>query len=255
MSRADAMVPLPPRGRRFTATRRVRLGDADAIGRLRLDALARYLQDVASDDSDDAGLPDAGAWVTRRVVLDIAKPPRLGEPVSLTTFCGGVGPRWAERRTSLVGEQGGRVEAATLWVYVDLATGGPVPLPERFHELYREAAAGRRVSGRLHHEAPPPDVVSRDWPMRATDFDVLGHANNAAYWEAVEDELARASPSARVRGAELEYRGGLDPGEPVELATSAEAASEASAISVWFLVGGEVRASAVVQVESADVRP
>ncbi len=251
MSGAAVMVPLPTAGRRYTARRRVRLGDADPRGHLRLDALARYLQDVATDDSDDAGLPDAGAWVTRRVVVELACRPRLGEWVELTTFCGGIGPRWAERRTSVVGEKGGRIETAVTWVYVDLATGGPAVLPERFHELYSEAAAGRKGSGRLRHPTPPRGTETREWPLRATDFDVLGHANNAAYWEAVEDELARRAPDASVRATELEYRGGLDPGDRVELATSAET----DTISLWFLVGGEVRASALARVEEHGAGP
>ena len=36
-------------------------------GRVRLDALARYLQDVAADDVDDAGVE--GAWVMRRMAF------------------------------------------------------------------------------------------------------------------------------------------------------------------------------------------
>ena len=32
-------------------------------GRLRLDAIARYLQDVAEDDLLDSGLRDAAAWL------------------------------------------------------------------------------------------------------------------------------------------------------------------------------------------------
>src|SRR3954451_11967811 len=41
------LIPVPVEGRRFVARRAVRLGDASPGGRLRLDAIARYLQDVA----------------------------------------------------------------------------------------------------------------------------------------------------------------------------------------------------------------
>ena len=40
----------------FETSRLVRLGDADEHGRLRLDALARHLQDVATDHSVDSGM-------------------------------------------------------------------------------------------------------------------------------------------------------------------------------------------------------
>src|SRR5215217_7895312 len=57
------LVPVPERGRTFTASRLTRLGDVSPGGRLRFDAIARYLQDVANDDAVDAALEGAMAWV------------------------------------------------------------------------------------------------------------------------------------------------------------------------------------------------
>ena len=45
------LAPLPEVGRRFTGERKVRLGDVGRSGRLRLDALTRYTQDVSDDDT------------------------------------------------------------------------------------------------------------------------------------------------------------------------------------------------------------
>ena len=69
----------------------------------------------------------------------------------------------------------------------------------------------------------------------------MGHVNNAATWEPVEDEMARRG--IRPRWAELEYGDGLDPGDDVELASLV--AGDGS-LRVWLVVGGAVRASAVV---------
>src|SRR4051812_34858097 len=112
------LIPVPVKGRRFVARRAVRLGDASPGGRLRLDAIARYLQDVADDDAGDAGLAGS-SWVVRRTTIEVRRPPVLREVLEVTTFCSGVGGRWAERRTSLRGGRGGRVEAVALWVHVD----------------------------------------------------------------------------------------------------------------------------------------
>jgi len=64
----------------FRAGRRVRLADADPTGRLRLDACARYLQDIGNDDTTDSGMDHADTtWVVRRAVVDVHRRPRWGE--------------------------------------------------------------------------------------------------------------------------------------------------------------------------------
>jgi acyl-ACP thioesterase len=241
-------VPLPGRGRVFRAERRVHLGDIGEDGRLRLEALARFLQDVATDDADDAGLPDGpSVWVVRKVDLDIVERPRYHDLVELATFCSGTGPRWAERRTQMTGSAGVLVEAASLWVYIDGAGGRSVPLDDDFHRRFGESAAGRTVSGRLRHPPPPPGSARRPWPLRESDFDVLGHLNNARALEAVEDELTACVPGARPVGASIEYRGAVERGATVDR-TSVVTPTEAGLtdLGVWLLTGDDVRVSAVV---------
>lgn len=226
------LVPVPAHGRRYSTTRRVRLGDADPSGRLRLDAIARYLQDIANDDAVDAGLQEAMAWVVRRLTIAWTALPELGETVALTTFCGGFGSRWAERRTSLTVDGRSRVEAAALWVSLDPVSGRPKPLSQQFHDVYAEAAGGRTVGSRLHQPPPPPGAARRPWPLRTTDLDALGHVNNAIALAAVED----TSPVARDGGVEVEYRSPIMPDEAVEV-VSTDAA-------VWLTVDGDARVSA-----------
>ena len=99
---AAELLPPNPDGRRFRAERTVRLGDVDPNGELRLDATARYLQDVATDDALDAGLDNALGWVVRRTMIRVDQPAMMSERLVLTTFCTGAGRSWAERRTSIV---------------------------------------------------------------------------------------------------------------------------------------------------------
>ncbi len=233
-------VALPEKGRRFAHERRVRLGDVTVSGRLRLDALARYLQDVAGDDVRDAGI-DA-PWVMRRLALVLRQLPRFNDDVELVTFCSGTGSRWAERRTTLTVDGRVAADAVAVWVYVNPATGAPAPLEEWFFDLYGEASGGRKVSGHLRLPSPPPDAGSRPWPLRVSDFDVLAHVNNAAYWEAVEDELARSAVGARLVGAELEHKTAVEPGEALELRTAAADGH----LAVWLTSGDMVRTAARV---------
>ena len=75
---ATELVDLPITGRVFTANATVRLGDVDARARLRLDATARYLQDIATDDASDAALDDAFGWVVRRTMIEVRRAAGLG---------------------------------------------------------------------------------------------------------------------------------------------------------------------------------
>ena len=149
---ARELLPLPVAGRRYTARRTVRLGDVDLSGALRLDAVARYLQDVASDDAQSAALPNALGWVVRRTLVRVVEPAAAGEVVELTTFCTGAGRSWAERRTTVSSDRGALVEAVSLWVQVDVTTGRPARLGEEFAAIYGSAAAGRQVSSHTKAE-------------------------------------------------------------------------------------------------------
>jgi len=241
----DAMVPVPTTGRVFTRERRVRLGDASPAGRLRLDALARYLQDVSNDDTRDAAMADAMTWVVRRILLRVETFPVFDEAMRLRTFCSGTGPRWAARRVSLDGERGGAVEADTLWVFVDGA-GRPAPLPPGFLDVYDTPSSRRPVRARLTHAGPPASVAApaTPWPLRFADFDVLGHVNNAAYWSAVEELLASRRRLRAPLDAELEFRAPVEVGADLALRVLD---GEDGGLAVWFTGGDVLHASAVLR--------
>ena len=69
--------PEPRVGRVYRSQRTIRLADVAVDGRLRFDAMARYMQDVASDDVEDAGAEDELlTWVVRRTLIDVEQPVR-----------------------------------------------------------------------------------------------------------------------------------------------------------------------------------
>ena len=191
----------------------------DERGRLRLDAVARYLQDVAIDDVEETGwgAPDH-LWVIRSIRIDVVEPFLEDSEVALVTWCSGVAALAAGRRWSLVGDSGGRIEVDSVWIHL-----GPDARPARLDGfgVYAEATAGRRVSTRLALPDPPSDGRRTPWPLRSTDIDTLGHLNNAAYWQAIEHRLLHASPDVRQPfRALLDYRHPIDLDDDVELVES-----------------------------------
>jgi acyl-ACP thioesterase len=138
-------------------------------------------------------------------------------------------------------------------VHLDPATMRPKALPESFHALFGPSAQGRTVRARLlHADAPSSETAlaaRHPFPLRFTDFDVLDHVNNAVYWEAVEEELARRRELRAPLRAELEHRAPIEPGADVEVVIEETAAGS----GLWLREGGsregsrEVYASATIE--------
>ena len=222
-------VPAPRSGRRFSHSRRVRLGDVGPEGTLRPDALARYLQDVAGDDWDDAVGPDEDTWVVRRTSVRRAEGgswPALGELVTVSTWCAGTGAAWAERRSDVAIDGVVMLDATALWVPIG-PDGRPRRLWRDFVGIYGEYAA-RKVSGRVASAELDPTALTRPWPVRRSDLDVVGHVNNAAVWEAISEVTG-----ASLRAATVVHVGSLEAGEDVRLAVAAG--------RMWLVVDGAVR--------------
>jgi acyl-ACP thioesterase len=217
--------PLSPGGRSYSQLRRPGFADCAPSGRMRLDALACWLQDVAYADVEDAGLADAAVWVVRRTRIRVNRFPRFGERYRCTTFCSGLGRMWAERRTDVASEDSEvpDVEAVSLWVHLDTSNWRPVPLTEAEIDTYGPAVVDRRVSARLRHPTPAagPDGpggsggpgMSR-WIFRRTECDIADHVNNSAYWQPLEEELLTGpDPDPEQVDAEIEYRTPAQAGE------------------------------------------
>lgn len=242
----NELVPRPRQGRVFEQVVRPGFADCAPSGRIRLDALARWLQDVAYADVVDAGMAHTAVWVVRRSRIRVARFPRFGEAYTLATFCSGLGRMWAERRTSIsrLGDPESDVETVSLWVHLDPLDWRPAPFTEEEAALYGTSAAGRRVTARLRHPQPPSTNGGEPWAFRATELDIAGHINNAAYWQPLEEELLRGREPSSV-DVEIEYRSPCQPGEKLLLRDGARR---------WIMsLDGEAHASLLVAEMSAAV--
>ena len=216
--------PIAQSGRMFSTSRKVRLGDVTPKGRVRLDAVARYLQDIATDDSLDGNYSEPHSWVVRRTQMWVTAFPTYLDEIALTTWCGALGSHWAERRTQIRCADEVAIETAALWVRVDFKTMKPVPLSKEMTELLSSATSGRKISSRLEIGRNLQDLVSnnatsQDWPIRFSDMDAVGHLNNAAYWEVLEEYLGANSGQRAPLKATVEHHGAIDPGNKVQIVT------------------------------------
>ena len=132
----------------------------------------------------------------------------------------------------------------SVWIHLD-GTARPTRIGGGF-DAYALAAQGRSASTRLTLPDPPGDAVRTPWPLRATDVDVMGHVNNAAYWSAIEHRLGGRTPDL-LRGplrARLDYRHPLDlDDEAVEIAEF----PLDGGLGLAFVVGATAKAVACVE--------
>jgi acyl-ACP thioesterase len=236
-----AVVPIPAQGRTFAESRRVRLTDMDPLGRLRLDAVARFLQEIAIDDVDETGwgAPDH-LWFVRRMRVDVLEPFLADRAVELVTWCSGLATLAAGRRWSLTGDRGGRIEVDSVWIHLDAQQR---PTRIRGFDAYALAAGGHRVSTRPQLADPPTDGPRTPWPLRVSDIDLHGHVNNTVYWQAIEHVLRGAGPElGRPLHARLDFRDPLDLGDRLELAVT----GDEHQLDLGFVVGDRIKGVAAI---------
>jgi acyl-ACP thioesterase len=226
------ILPRPDGVRAFAGPAFAGIADCAPSGRVRLDALARWLQDIAYLDVLDAGLASVAVWVVRRTRIRVHRWPRFAERFELTTFCSGLGRMWAERRTDVrrPGTSVPDVEAVSLWVHLHPERRVPFPLSEAEVTAYSGSAAHRRVTARLRHPLPPASCEpGSEWTFRSTESDIADHINNAAYWQPLEEEMLLRGSEPGPIDIELEYRAPAQPGVNRWLAEG----------DVRWIVGGE----------------
>jgi acyl-ACP thioesterase len=152
------------------------------------------------------------AWVGRAAELAILAPLPLGKTLTMRTEVIGYRRVWARRRTE------GRLDDGTLalwgqtdWVILDTARGMPGRFPPEFLARF-DVPPQQFEPGRVTlPPAPDAGVQTTRMRVRPQDIDPMGHVNNAAYLDYLEESLlaeggeAAALTSAIPRRFRIEY--------------------------------------------------
>ena len=234
-----------------TVPYRVRFDECGPDGIARTSALLRYAQDVAWIHSERLGFGREWyaarglAWVVRAAELAMLEPIPLGTTLVVATAVTGFRRVWARRRTEA------RLVDGTLamwghtdWVMID-HRGMPGRVPPEFPAQF-DVPPGTFEPVRVIASSPPPDATVLRTTVRPQDVDPMGHVNNAAYLDYLEEALhAVGEPGRRLlaavpRRVRLEYVAAAAPGA----ALTGSAWHEGGSIDdrwAWRLAGDDGR--------------
>lgn len=233
---SSPMQTMPESGPLLVCERPVRTGDVDEEKRLRLDSVARYLQDIASDQVEAMGEKLINpVWIVRRTVIDVVRPITWPTRVHLERWCSAMSTRWATMRVDIDGEDGGRVETEAFWININPENGMPMRIGTELEEVLMARTTEHRLRWRPLLKDAAPDTDEVPFPLRSTDIDPMRHLNNAIYLQVIDGMLReRAVLQAAPHRMIIEY---LRPiGRCAEI--TVRSSDDADGLAVWFMVDG-----------------
>jgi len=181
----------------------VRTREVDTAGRLKLSAIADYLQEAAAHHTHHVQIglyqlkPHNLTWILSRLRINIIRYPTWGEKLTVTTWPKGDNHLAAARDFRITDQRGQPVAAATsIWFLLDLHTFKPRPiavLPTPFHVDRTLPEAIAEAPGKVPSVASElkPALTSAPQP---SDIDINGHLNNACYFDWLANSLAPETP-------------------------------------------------------------
>lgn len=239
------LAELPDAGYVFQTAWRVATSDIDEHMRLRLDGVARYIQEAGAEHLADAGLAEVHPhWIVLRTVIDVIKPIELPSDITFRRWCAALSTRWCNMRVQLEGSDGGRIETEGFWLCVNKDTLTPSRLTDDCIARFGSTTDNHRLKWRPWLTEPVQDGAVTPFPLRRTDIDPMAHVNNTIYWHGVHEILGQLPELERAPyRAVLEYRSPIKHGETVTIHSE----RVKDAVRIHFVVDDDVRTAALVR--------
>jgi acyl-ACP thioesterase len=237
--------PLPETGYVYRTSWRVATGDIGGDLHLRMDSVARYIQEVGAEHLVDAGAAeDHPHWLVQRTVIDVIEPIEFPNEISFSRWCSALSNRWCTMRVDLVGSDGGRIETEGFWIAINHRTLTPQRVSDELVERFASTTDERRLKWRPWLANPDSFDETVTFPLRRTDIDVFEHVTNTAYWHAIHEVMAQVPEVCQAPyRAVVEYRKPIPYGADLRLAWR----RRGEEVHIAFTVDDEVRAAALLR--------
>lgn len=183
-----------PVARRLERPYRVRFDEAGPDGHLRSSGFLRFAQDLAWTHSESAGFgrdwyQSRGlTWLVRAIELDILEDVAYGGELTVSTEVVGFRRVWARRLSEfdVKGSERSVAVAVTDWVLLN-DRGRPVRPPDEIVGVFADGLTDFTPL-RLDALAADGQQVPREFRPRRSELDPMGHANNAAYIDYLDEQ-------------------------------------------------------------------
>ena len=185
---------------KVTLHKQVKYFEVDTAFKLKLGHLFRLLQEAAIDHSEKIGLGSktlvegGSVWVLNRVEVEILRYPEYLEELTLITWHKGSQGYRAYRDFILYAGDEKIATAASMWLYVDTQRRRIIRIPAGVSAAYTietESAMDNRFDTWKAETRFTP-TFSKSISVRTSDYDPLGHVNNAVYLDYVDTLVTHA---------------------------------------------------------------
>jgi len=212
--------------------------DADFKGRVTLEALFHYLQEVAWENarSNNFGYEfmqkEHAYWVLSKVRLELELLPQWNEDIKVQTWPKGGDGFFAFRDFLLHNEQGIFGRAASHWLIVDQQSKRPKKVNNYFFSNEHYCQDNALPDATLAKLSIAKDLAeTEEKRVHFSDLDVNQHVNNATYVKWCLDALPmKRVKNCPVQSIEINYLAELLGGETIEIGYLQEGAKYLIAI-------------------------
>ena len=214
----------------WSETLPVRSSDLTPHGTASVPALCVYLQEAAGHHADALGVSmrrlqeEQQAWVLSHLHLDLDRPPRRDESVTIETWPSGLEGLYATREFVLRTSDTEIGRATSRWFVIDTERRRPVRPPRSLYDL--ETPDRPLPLPHDINDLPEPDRVDHEasWRARYHDLDLNRHVNSVRYLEwalgTLPDDLLDAH---QCTGVVLQFRSEATLGTPVRATAQIDA--------------------------------
>lgn len=232
-------------GRQFQKQFTVAEYECDTNGRIKPGYLLRHMQQVSGEHLDALGLPyielfDMGqVFLLSKILLDIARLPMGGEPLTLTTTPKTpIGAQFI-RTNEFFDKEGARIlRADTTWLLVNPKTR-KILRPKEFGAsllFTQDALPCPLVKYRVAKPERVQQVGVRE--IRYSDLDVNRHMNNAAYADIICDFLPEGVyQNGRPSSLFISFQNEARLGELLTVSMGEETSADTAAQQEYYIIG------------------